>query len=358
MNTIPCIFLGANSADGFMSYFYQSGQAKKGWFSYLIKGGPGSGKSTFLRRVAATANQRGETALTVLCGSDPDSLDGVILPEHKIMLLDATAPHTVEPLYAGACEELLPFNRFWDRRTLRKNYKDIIIQQDAHKALMGRASRLLSGMGRLQRERMRVSLVAADLEKTTDFAARLAHRYLEKQSGVGQEQTILLDAVTPKGPVFLSDTLRHFADTFAVIRDEYLTAATLMLSVIRDVALGLGYEIVTVRDSLLPEDCITQVIIPSLRLAFCSERQERMIPVDARRIHADRFYDPAVLHSVRNRLRAGKRLYTKLEQSAAETLALAKTQHDRLEDYYKAAMDFHKLEQFSDTFINTVLFAD
>lgn len=83
-----------------------------------------------------------------------------------------------------------------------------------------------------------------------------------------------------------------------------------------------------------------------------------MIPVDARRIHADRFYDPAVLHSVRNRLRAGKRLYTKLEQSAAETLALAKTQHDRLEDYYKAAMDFHKLEQFSDTFINTVLFAD
>ena len=46
-------FLGTNSAQGFVSFFSQLAGPEPDWHTYIIKGGPGCGKSTFLRRVAA-----------------------------------------------------------------------------------------------------------------------------------------------------------------------------------------------------------------------------------------------------------------------------------------------------------------
>ncbi|USG64429.1 hypothetical protein NDK47_20095 [Brevibacillus ruminantium] len=60
---------------------------------YLIKGRPGSGKSTILKRLVAEAEQRGFDAEVYHCGLDPNSLDMVVVPERGLAIFDSTAPH-------------------------------------------------------------------------------------------------------------------------------------------------------------------------------------------------------------------------------------------------------------------------
>ena len=113
-------FLGANSCKGFESHFSDCYDARDGWCAYIIKGGPGTGKSSFMRHFASHAIQKGEEVILCPCSSDPESLDGVILPRKKTVLLDGTAPHVVEPSFPGVCEEIINLGEFWDAEKLKK----------------------------------------------------------------------------------------------------------------------------------------------------------------------------------------------------------------------------------------------
>lgn len=64
---------------------------------YFIKGRPGSGKSTMLKKLVIEAENRGFDAEVYHCGLDPHSLDMVILPEKSVAIFDSTAPHEYFP---------------------------------------------------------------------------------------------------------------------------------------------------------------------------------------------------------------------------------------------------------------------
>ena len=66
-------FLGANTADGFRSLY---GGFCRGAGDYLriVKGGPGTGKSGFMRAVGREAARRGYDVELVRCSGDPGSL--------------------------------------------------------------------------------------------------------------------------------------------------------------------------------------------------------------------------------------------------------------------------------------------
>ena len=85
-------FLGANTPQGFVSRFDQLADPTDGWREFVIKGGPGAGKSTLMKRLAIKAEQKGEPIQRIHCASDPDSLDGVIFLDKRAAIVDATAP--------------------------------------------------------------------------------------------------------------------------------------------------------------------------------------------------------------------------------------------------------------------------
>ena len=99
MDSSPRIqyFLGANSPSGFYSLYHALLPAEQARSIYILKGGPGCGKSTLMRRVAALAEEAGETVEYILCSGDPDSLDAIVLPQKQIALVDGTAPQGVVP---------------------------------------------------------------------------------------------------------------------------------------------------------------------------------------------------------------------------------------------------------------------
>ena len=85
-------FLGANTASGFRSLY---GGFCRGAGDYLriVKGGPGTGKSGFMRAVGREAARRGYDVELVRCSGDPGSLDGLYIPALGLGWVDGTAPH-------------------------------------------------------------------------------------------------------------------------------------------------------------------------------------------------------------------------------------------------------------------------
>ena len=111
-------FLGAHTGMGFISLF--DGFVKDGDFLYILKGGPGCGKSSFLERVAQAARAAGHTVETVRCAGDPDSLDGVYITDLGIAFADGTAPHVLEARDPGVNSNYINLGAFYDEEALAK----------------------------------------------------------------------------------------------------------------------------------------------------------------------------------------------------------------------------------------------
>ena len=88
-------FLGANSARGFVSFYDDLIDLKTANGVYILKGCPGCGKSSLMKKVASAAESKSIKVERIYCSSDPDSLDGIVLPELGKAIVDGTAPHVV-----------------------------------------------------------------------------------------------------------------------------------------------------------------------------------------------------------------------------------------------------------------------
>ena len=104
-------FLGANSQEGFAS-LYRFFPGEPDAFLHIIKGGPGTGKSGFMRRIGQAAEEQGLDVHYVLCSGDPDSLDGVYIPAMRLAWVDGTAPHVAEPASFGVDSDYVNLGAF------------------------------------------------------------------------------------------------------------------------------------------------------------------------------------------------------------------------------------------------------
>ncbi len=102
-------FAAYNGYSGFYSLFDRIFDPIKHTRVYILKGGPGTGKSTLLKGLIKWANIQGIASEAIYCSSDPSSLDGVILrkKDKSVAILDGTAPHTFDPKYPGAKDEII-----------------------------------------------------------------------------------------------------------------------------------------------------------------------------------------------------------------------------------------------------------
>lgn len=114
-------FLGATTPAGFKGYFPQLAQEKDRQL-YLIKSGPGCGKSTLMKTLAQRASG---PVQRIHCASDPDSLDGVVFTQPCAAVLDATPPHSLEPTAPGADEVVVSLYHTLDAPALHVHQEEI-----------------------------------------------------------------------------------------------------------------------------------------------------------------------------------------------------------------------------------------
>lgn len=343
----PMFFLGANSPGGFQSGFGSSFSVSGGWHTYIIKGGPGTGKSTLMKRVAEYFLNKGLRCHLCPCSSDPNSLDAVIFPDVKIVLLDGTAPHVVEPKYPGVCEEIINLGQCWDTKALIDNREVIIDLTKENKEFHKKAASYISAAGCVITDTADVASGSLHTEKAKQFAKRLSKKYIPRLKATGIEWRRYLGGVTPKGLIFLNRSLEKMVDTKIVVSDEFGAASSVILGGIRDEALTLGHEIISCYCPMLPNTKVEHIIIPALRLAFCTSNRFHKIESTERVMHARRFMDMAKFHGERARVNFNRKAAFEFLNLAADTLSDAKAVHDKLEALYIKAMDYNKLNEIA-----------
>ncbi len=350
INSLPTYFLAANSADGFYSRFGECYDPMDNWKAYIIKGGAGTGKSSLMRYVAARAQEKGFETEICRCSSDPNSLDAVIFPKIKKVILDGTAPHIVEPKYPALCEQIVNTGYFWNEKELRGKEKQLLELFKENSHWHKRAAQYIAAAGQLAKYNFGTQLAFTDIDKAFGYAARLADKHIAKKSGgKGKQWVRFLGGITPNGYVFYGDTVNKAAQQVIAIDDRYGAVASIILSVLRDTAIDNGYEVITVKNELLPNDIIDHIIIPKLSIAFCRFSDKTRVKTDNRHIHSGRFVSAAGMAANKQKLSFNRRAQAELLDSAAYCLKSAKEIHDQIEKYYVDIMDFESLNEYMKT---------
>ena len=336
-------FAGGNTARGFYSCFEDILPKVQQKRMYYIKGGPGVGKSTLMKRFAQTAEEKGVAVEYFHCSSDPDSLDGISLPSLGVGMMDGTAPHVYDPVVPGARDTLIPLGDLLDEEALAPHAGEIAAVQKQISARFARCYRYLAASEQV--------LCAAPMARENAVKAREVcgewTKVMPIRGGAGSVRRLFASAFTPKGRV---DVLDFGAFERRVTVDVPFGAhATGLMQRITEKALERGLHAVQLLDPLIPER-IAHVLIPAHGLAFCTGK--RMAESTGEWIEADALFD--LTGEPEREQSFDQNACELLWQRALEQLTAAKSLHDDLEKFYVQNMDFDSWQSVLDGLVQSV----
>ena len=335
-------FAAINSGHGFISFYKEVFGAQQIKRRYVIKGGPGTGKSSFMKKVAKEAEKRGIGVEYIRCSSDPESLDGVIIG-NEIALLDGTAPHTYEPQIVGAADEIVNLGEFWDSDKLYTRYNEIAVLSALKSNSYSKAYRFLSAA-------MNVEKINADIAKGVLIEEKMlaAADRIMRSFGDGKGYSVeygIIRAIGMGGRAKL-DTYERSAKKLYCIYDCYGLGGIFLLDLIekareKRMRLKVSYDPLCpdVPDALflVDEDCAFVIA------------EDGDIGADVK-INMKRFVNSDRAEKIKSEYRANRRLCEALTDSAIEALSEAGKYHFGLEEIYMKCMDFESENKFTDEF--------
>lgn len=349
-------FLGCNSADGFISLFNELFDPYDGWTLYIIKGGPGTGKSTLMKKLCDRADKRGAEYEKIYCSSDPESLDGVIFNKLKIAIADGTPPHVLEPKFPGAVEHLIILSDYWNKDILKKNREEIIKYSTLISAEHAKCVRYIKAGQIIQSEISRTVLNNTDTAKLKRFILREMRKNASETNinSIPIIKTRLIDALTPKGIVFHKDSLYDQCDDITVFKDDYSVLAPIIVDKMSSFFSRQRKDIIKCKSFIDPLNTCEHIIIPEIKKAYVTDNYGFNIDTDNKYIHTSRFYKSMTAGESETLKSALKAKFNALN-TASEHLMKAKELHDKLESNYIEAMDFDKLNVYTDEVIKTII---
>lgn len=345
-------FISSNSSKGFYNGYPACFGERSGIDRlYVIKGGPGTGKSHFLRSVGQCAEAHGYHATYYYCSSDPASLDGLIVEAEgkpRMGFLDGTAPHVWEPTAPGIRDEIINLGIFWSSAELRLQKAEINRVGGEKSKCYQMAYRFLSACGEITAATETLIRPCVDIRKLKLLAARLLR---SQPKGRGFSETSVFTRCVSMSGCATFDTL------------EGLSAAQGGELVRIDECYGVGYELtaclyalakkqqlrVTVSCDPIHTHRIDGLYFPDSGACFLVDDGENKTAL-GRRVTLRRYLDPTAFKEIRGKVRHDLKLAEEMKERACHCLRKAGEHHFALERIYAAAMDFEAKERFEKAF--------
>ncbi len=334
-------FVGANTCDGFKGDFPTLVSEKECKKVFIIKGGSGTGKSTMMRRAAKACEDIGASVTYLLCSSDPDSLDGVIIEKSdvKIAIVDGTAPHTLDPVLAGACGEIVNSGDCWNTEHLEANVCEIAGIVERKKECYNSAYSYISAAGEVYKMMNSLSLRVLMHDKMSACVRRLAAQFCSEGSRPGKLKKRRTYAISMKGAARLS----VFEGVENVISIEDCAGITpVFMKKAADEFLYRGCDVTV---SVSPFGDIWEVLVPECGLALVPLRDDAGY---CKNINLRRFINKEEMQKTRQKRRFAAKCFDTMLDGALADLRCAWTLHSELEKIYVGAMDFKALDAMTE----------
>ncbi len=320
------LFAGGNTSRGFVSCFEDIVPAGERRRMFYIKGGPGVGKSTLMRRVARAAEEGGQRVTYFHCSSDPDSLDGIALPDLGWGMMDGTAPHVYDPGTPGARDTLVSLGDFLDEAAMRPKTKEIVALQAEISQRFRRCYGFLAAAGQLGK-------LCSKAELKEKALRELAAQWTEEmplRGGKGSCRKLFATAFTPRGQV---DALPEIELHTLRVECPVGVNLTPFWQELSQIASWRGLPVIQLVHPLWPEE-LDGILLPEQPLLLRS-----CLPQS----HPDAIECGQVMtleKSSEQEQSYDRNAYELMIQRALEQLTAAKALHDELENHYIGHMDF------------------
>jgi len=301
----------SNTTEGFCNHF-DSINPLDNSFTYVIKGGSGTGKSTFMKKIGKYFKEKDFDIEYFCCSSDASSLDGVRIVQKGVSIVDGTSPHVTEAVLPQVKDKIINVGDFIspDIRQYKSEIEQILPKK---KRCFELCYKYLSCVRKIM-----------DVEKllTNDdnvFANKKADEILsritnfKKQTDVKVRQ-LYLSYIDKKGMLNLKSK-NKFKSIIEVNAEQYL----------------LGFEVLEKISNILKNKKIEHV--------------ELLSPLGSEFIEG--IYFPNSNTLVFNNYKKGslknEKLFSVLLSKAGKCVEEARAFHKQIEKYYISHMDFDKL---------------
>lgn len=343
-------FLGANTPIGFYSLFNELYNPYEEWNMYIIKGGPGTGKSTLMKNISAKAIEKDLDVDLIPCSSDPLSLDGIIIPELKTAICDGTSPHTVEPIFPGVCEHIVNLCECWNTTKLQENKSKIKMMTMTNKKAHQKSINYLKTAKIFEDEINNITKCAIKFDKVDRFTERLS-QLKNNQEGNVITKLRFLSALSPTGISINYDTFINNCDTGIILKDNY----NISHFIINEVAEKYNYNSIKYICPMNPLTKIDHIIYPDIKFGiFTSNKYHNLLSKNYKTISTDRFIDFDKINKHKKSIKFLMKSKNEMINEAISSLKTAKSTHDLLESYYIEAMNFNKINIIKENLIKEI----
>lgn len=316
------IFPGGNTPKGFYSFYKYILPQEIAEHIFIIKGGPGVGKSTMMKNIANYFIAKGEDVDMFWCSADPDSLDGLLLKDRNISLVDGTAPHIIDPINPGAVDEIVDLGQSLNRDKLRKQKADIIkCSNEISRTFNNAYSHLKDAVIKYNSiSDMCDEASIKDIDKLMKLIDSKCIGFRTQK----EEKRFFSCAITYKGIIDHTHTLVKGIDNIFCIDGQLGMKTENIIMPMANKLINYGFDVELYYSPMCPDT-----------------RIEHMVSKDA---------DIAII-TINN-------IYKDFAESELtnvfESLKKAKQLHDELEKYYYFAIDFNQVEETTCKLIKTI----
>lgn len=344
MSIVRNYLVSANTSAGYVTFFNEIINDSER--IYILKGGPGSGKSTFIKKIGYDLLDHGYDIDFIYSPSDTNSLDGLFINDIKVLIVDGSMPNIIEPKYPGAVERVLNFNDFWDIDYLRKN-KDIIKYyfdelSSEYEVLYQQLKEAKLTHDKLEIEYM----LGMDFKKADKTAEELINKIItDKLDKVPVIHHRFAGAMVPGGQLCFYRNLTSNLKNKLVIKGRAGTGKSTLLKKVGKAAELNGYDVEYYLCAFDP-DSLDGVIIPELGYAILDGTAPHVIDPEKNDELIDMF-ECINTNTVQEKDDPIKAIQAKYSEEIAKAAKIYFRIHDvenEIKKFYKEATDFNEVD--------------
>ncbi|HHX59922.1 MAG TPA: ATP-binding protein [Epulopiscium sp.] len=356
------VFPGSNTPSGFYSYYDNIISQENANKIFIIKGGPGTGKSSFMKKIA---NHFADQKIDVEyhhCSADPGSLDAIVIVPAGVAIIDGTFPHVVDTQAPGAIDEIINFSPYWNEKEIRSN-KSMIIQTNANRKSLFSRSYCYLGAAKQVYDAYAKSQSSALNHKSfynmeQSILENIFEAYMSSNPNVihhsGHSRHLFGSAITPDGFIDHLHTIIGKTKRVYTIKDAPGASASNLMNLIVAKSIGLGLDIECFHSPISYEN-IEDIIIPKLDIAITVSNdyhKAKIVPTHVFDLKG--CFIANNLAEIAPDLTCDKALMDQLFNRGIATLLQAKEQHNILESYYIPHVRFDDMNPIIESVISQI----
>ena len=318
---------------------------------FILKGAPGTGKSTFIRLVGEALSEQGYDIEYWVSSLDPVTPDGVYSPQLDTAVINGSLRIPVDPQYPQVREIMINLGEYGEG-IAAENYRAVTELLDCIKASEEKVVRLIQATTEAKQEIRRFNSSYLDMEAIQALSDDISGRIMDYQP---VERHYFARTITPDGMADYIDDLSRDCQQRYIFKGCPGSGGSIVITQLINQARQKGYGLEYYHCGL-EYDHLVMVILHSLQVALIETDQ---VDIESRQgdkvVNMQKYLDidsgdPIRLPSSE----AGRRRETLLFQAQQELVKVQK-QTRLVKKYYCEGMDFQRLDQKRAEVINDIL---